>query len=888
MCIGVPMKHSSQIRKGALLPELLAPAGSPEAFRAAIAAGADAVYLSGKRFGARKFAPNFTDAEIEEAIDKAHRRDIRVYITLNTLIHDRELEGIAEYLIWLYSVGVDAVLVQDIGIASLSRKIVPLLPLHASTQMTLHNTDGVRWAAEQGFSRVVLARELSLEEITRIARETEEYGIGLEVFAHGALCYSFSGQCLLSSVIGGRSGNRGMCAQPCRKPYSLITGDRDEYGRPTGLREVPVPGHFLLSPKDLCTYSSLPELVNSPVVSLKIEGRMKSAEYVSIVVSSYRKALDAIAEGRADASLTAQQDLLLAFNRGFTSGYLFGKRHTALMGRDAGDNRGICIGVVTRYDERSKTVTVKSIGGSIPSRGDGLLIIDPKTGHESGFSLNTVPLQNEGEIVLKVPHAAEPGSRVYITSSSDLAHRARGMVAHPPSPLRHPVPVDLSATVDEDGRLVLDGLIHTKKGEEIPIPYQSDFCLVPARTRPTTRDRLRQQLTKTGNSPFSIRHFSLRYKGDMFAPLAGLNHARREFLTFAEEILADASRPSYTNVKQAQLRWDELKTTFHLQISGTSGSRSSSVVLSVYADSPASVQGAVKGGCDVICFEPVFTDPLALGCAHAHPQSLETQIRDAFEACRDTGVHFICKLPKITKGTYFNAFLQAVPSLVRLGINNCMVENCGAAYALMHTELNPALSGSTGLNIFNSLSVEVLSPQFGLLTLSPELSRDEIRILIRAARSRGLTTSFALLVQGNVEAMISEDCILQPWLHCGGKESGPVNTSFTGIVDTTGHIFPVRIDGECRSHIYNAAEMCLIDHLPYLLESGINEVVIDARGRTGTYARDMTRWYCQAIKLATAGVRHNDQQFEQLKDAVKRRSLGGITSGHFVRGLKES
>jgi putative protease len=882
------MKQFSQVRNAPLLPELLAPAGSPEAFRAAIAAGADAVYLSGKQFGARKFAPNFTDAEIEGAIDYAHRRDVRIYITLNTLIHDRELEGIAEYLIWLYSVGVDAILVQDIGIASLARKIVPLLSLHASTQMTLHNTEGVRWAAEQGFSRVVLARELSLEEITRIARETEKYGIGLEVFAHGALCYSFSGQCLLSSVIGKRSGNRGMCAQPCRKPYSLMIGNQDEYGRPDKLHEVSVPGHFLLSPRDLCTYPSLPELVNSPVVSLKIEGRMKSAEYVSIVVSTYRKALDAIAEGRPDTSLTAQQDLLLAFNRGFTPGYLFGKRHTALMGRDTGDNRGICIGVVKRYDERAKTVTVKSGGGIIPSPGDGLLVIHPKTGNEYGFSLNTVPLHHEGGIVMRVPHPAEPGARVYITSSTELAHRARQIMAHPSPCLRHPVPVDLSATVEADGRLVLDGLIHTKNGEEIPVPFHTDFYLLAARTHPTSRNQIRQQLTKTGSSPFSLRHFTISYNGDMFAPLAGLNQARREFLALAEEILTAASRPSHKSVEQARLQWDELKTAFHLQIPGASSCQSSSIVLSVYADSPEGVLGAIDGGCDVICFEPVFTDTSALCCTRQHPQSLETQIRDAFGICRDAGVHFACKLPKIMKDTYLTALLQVVPPLVRLGIHEYMVENCGAAYALMQTDLNPALCGSTGLNIFNSQSVQALSPPFGLLTLSTEISRDEIRILIRAAQSRGLTTRFALIVQGNIEAMVSEDCILQPWLTCNSKEPGPGNTTFTGIMDTTGHIFPVRIDGECRSHIYNAAEICLIDHLPSLMESGIDEVVVDARGRTGNYARDMTRLYRQAIHLAKTGVRQNDQQFEQLKGAVKRRSLGGITSGHFIRGLKES
>ena len=259
------MPSALPVRKRKLIPELLAPAGSPEALRAAVTAGADAVYLSGKKFGARRSAPNFTEEEIMEAVRYAHRRDVSIYITLNTLIHDRELPAVAEYLIRLYSIGVDAVLVQDMGVAALARTLVPRLPLHASTQMTIHSPEGVLWAAEQGFSRVVLARELTLEDVTRISEETAESGIGLEVFAHGALCYSYSGQCLLSSVIGGRSGNRGMCAQPCRKPYTLLSGDADEYGLPTGLHEVSSPERYLLSPKDLCTYELLPNLVSSPI-----------------------------------------------------------------------------------------------------------------------------------------------------------------------------------------------------------------------------------------------------------------------------------------------------------------------------------------------------------------------------------------------------------------------------------------------------------------------------------------------------------------------------------------------------------------------------------------------------------------------------------------------
>ena len=235
------MPHPLPHQKERNLPELLAPAGSPQAFRAAMAAGADAVYLSGKRFGARSYAQNFTDKEIADAVVTAHTRGARVYVAVNTLIHDRELASVGEYLIWLYSIGVDAVLVQDIGVAALARSIVPDLPLHASTQMTIHTADGVRFAADQGFSRVVLARELSLDEVQGIGRETANLGIGLEVFVHGALCYCYSGQCLLSSVIGGRSGNRGMCAQPCRKPYTMVTGVPDAYGRPVSCRNSRCP-----------------------------------------------------------------------------------------------------------------------------------------------------------------------------------------------------------------------------------------------------------------------------------------------------------------------------------------------------------------------------------------------------------------------------------------------------------------------------------------------------------------------------------------------------------------------------------------------------------------------------------------------------------------------
>ena len=444
------------------IPELLAPAGSMNAFFAAVAAGADAVYLSGKQFGARKFARNFSDEEIAEAVGYAHFRGVRVYVTVNTLVHDRELPRVAEYLVWLYAAGVDAVLVQDPGVAALAREIVPGLALHASTQLTIHNAEGVRWAHEQGFSRVVLAREFSLAEVEAIARATADTGTGLEVFLHGALCYSYSGQCLLSSVIGGRSGNRGMCAQPCRMKYSLATADIDKYGRPTGASEVPLQEKYLLSPKDLCTYREIPRLANAPVASLKIEGRMKSPEYVAIVVSTYRRALDAAAAGNFIPDKTAENDLLLAFNREFTRGHLFGERNEKLMGRDRPDNRGLRIGTVSRYDRTSRTVTITPDHPVSLHPGDGLLFTLPDHPAAAwGYALNSEPdVQKDGTIVLAVSRPALEGSRVFLTSSQVLAARARQIGTQATSDLRHPVPVDMVASVAADGHLSLAGTIH--------------------------------------------------------------------------------------------------------------------------------------------------------------------------------------------------------------------------------------------------------------------------------------------------------------------------------------------------------------------------------------------------------------------------------------------
>lgn len=286
--------------------ELLAPAGSFEALRAAVENGADAVYLGGKAYSARAAAANFTAEELQAALDYCHIWAVKVYVTVNTLLRDDELDDALAYLGDLYRWGADAVIVQDLGLIRRAREELPALELHGSTQMTLHNAGDVQAAEELGLRRVVLARELGLSDIAQISRRTS---LELEVFVHGALCICYSGQCLLSSLIGGRSGNRGRCAQPCRQPYELL-----------GLE---VPGEYVLSPRDLCLIDYLQELQEAGAVSLKIEGRLKSPDYVGVVVRTYRAALDGRPFDRGE--------LAEVFNRGFTTAYIQDRTPTDLI-----------------------------------------------------------------------------------------------------------------------------------------------------------------------------------------------------------------------------------------------------------------------------------------------------------------------------------------------------------------------------------------------------------------------------------------------------------------------------------------------------------------------------------------------------------------------------
>jgi putative protease len=381
----------------------------------------------------------------------------------------------------------------------------------------------------------------------------------------------------------------------------------------------------------------------------------------------------------------------------------------------------------------------------------------------------------------------------------------------------------------------------------------------------------------------------MQYNNDLFIPLAELNRARREFLTLAESALVAASCPSAEQVDLAQSRWRKMAADYPSTSPPFPPIRPTSPLhLAVYVDSLEGVCSAVESGCDRLYFEPDIHISTKLSCCSNSPHSgIEEQIKRAIEQCRDYDIPLVWKFPRITRTAWSDTILPLLPRISDWGIAGIVVENPGMIDAILTMAPHSAISGSVGLNVFNHATAKKLSSHLHLLTLSPELSRNECSFLVSAARKEGLDTSFALIVQGVSEVIISDDCLLEPQLRCKGDPEQQKEI-FYGIRDVKGHIFPVHIDSECRSHIGNSAELCLVDYLPEIIDMGISEVVIDARGRPGAYVSEMTCIYRTALLATATRTTGAEKQLHALKDRIYGISSGEITRGHFIRGLKES
>ena len=884
------------------VPELLAPAGSVDALKAAVNAGADAVYISGKKFGARKFATNFSESEIEEGLKYAKLRGVKVYVTVNTLINDSQILTVAEYLIWLYKIGVDAVIIQDLGIACLSQTIVPDLDMHTSTQMTIHNIPGAKWAAKFGFKRIILARELGISEVEEIRKESKK--IEIEIFAHGALCYSYSGQCLLSSFIGGRSGNKGMCAQPCRKKYTLINGGIDKFGRPFNSHPVEISDKYLLSTRDLAVYENLERIVDSKVNSLKIEGRMRSADYVGIVVKIYRKALDNLSKGIWKPDFEDISKLKLAFNRGFTGGYLIESPTKSVMSREAPGNRGLYIGQVQHFNENTNIITVKIENNFNIDKGDGIAFLSPKKNNKSkelhskklsesyGMALEITPKYKGDKLLLNVGQRVELGSKLYITRSITLNHEARAIIKNSTQPS---IPIDIVMSWDDDLKANLSGKFIGFDDVEQKVNLKSDFKMEKALKKPLNITQIENQLQKTGQTPFILGKVSINYPGGLFSSISKLNQFRREFLEKANNKLLETLKPSEFEVKKAQSRLEKIRES-SLEINQKEKKITpQKIALAVYTDSLDTVKGSLEGGAERVYYEPNPTKNCKTFCktCYQNPEDsidiknnadqsdiILSLLTNAKELCNRYNAEYIWKWPQITHQNQLNNYFKILESISN---HKIMVDGLGSAIGIKEFNPNIELSGSAGLNIWNRKSALTLSKIFNILTPSAELSKEELRDIITNSRINGVENSFEMVVQGNVDAMISKDCLLS-----AVPESANVNITnqFWGIQDERNQIFPIKIDSEGNTHILNSVELCLIDYLPSISQIGIESIVLDVRNKTYDYAKEMTSIYCKGLEYIEKEI-NTSKNMNRLKSKIKIISTGGITTGNFLKGIKE-
>ena len=500
--------------------ELLAPAGSYEALVAAVQNGCDAIYLGGVMFGARAFANNFDEQQLKEAVQYAHRYGVRVFVTVNTLIKETEMEACMSYIQSLQESDVDALIIQDIGLFTYIHKRFPDFELHASTQMHIHNPEGIKLLQEMGAARVVVPRETTIEEIANYAK----LDVDLEVFVQGALCVSYSGQCLMSAETLSRSGNRGECAQSCRMQYDLVKQEGSKQ------KKIPTKGSYLLSPKDLNTLAQVPQLIEAGITSFKIEGRMKRPEYVAQMVASYRKAIDAYIDGRdVVVDEKTKEDMEKIFNRGFTSGHLFHAMGSRLMNVERPNHIGVAIGeVVGFHHDKIQIKLSKDI-----HQGDGIRIISSRS--DEGFTLNRIYKQGllvnqgcKGDIIeIDKTCYVEKGSRVVVTS--DLQQLKQLQMRSQSNGRR--VNIYASFTMHQHQVAMLD--VWDDEGHYIHCESMQE-C-VKAHNTPLSKQRVQEQLSKTKDTPFDIIDIVFDMDETSVIAIKEINQLRRNALTELEK-----------------------------------------------------------------------------------------------------------------------------------------------------------------------------------------------------------------------------------------------------------------------------------------------------------------------------------------------------------------
>ena len=821
--------------------ELLAPAGSREAFLAAVENGANAVYLAGDMFGARAYASNFDRDALREVTEYAHRRQVRINVTVNTIVDDEELPALRDYLRFLDEIGVDAILVQDLGVARLARETVPNLPLHASTQMTVHSLEGVLALQELGFTRVVLAREMSMAEIREICQKAD---VEIEVFMHGALCVCYSGQCLMSSMIGGRSGNRGRCAQSCRLPYTLVDASgNDALGDKAG--------EYLLSPRDFNTIDAIPDLLEAGVASLKIEGRMKKPEYVAVVVRTYREAIDrCYAQGAKNyASTETERDhLAQIFNRDFTTAYLYGKPGKAMMSDRRPNNRGLLAGRVTEYNRDLRQVSVKL---ARPLAEGDQIVFWVKVGGRVTATIADMTSKNgkavkqaaAGETVtFSISGTVHPHDRVFKVYDAKLMQEARESYTAAEAARR--TPVDAVVTADVGSPLVITYL----DDDGHVASAATNFIGETARKRPLSRESVEKQIARLGGTPFELRHLDCELGENVMVPVSEINDARRR----AVEML-DRQR-----LREMQRAKGQVSVK---SVSAIPVQKSAECMVSV--ESIEQARTALEAGADGILFG---------GESYHHRVIPAEDYRKVWNLAKKYHARIDFNTPRIVRGSEQPALETLLKAWEEFPPDAVHVHNIGTM-ALVRRQGNFPIHADYSLISYNKLTLDFLR-DYGAseATLSPELTLAQIAEL-QSQTDLPLTC----IVNGRLELMVSEYCVMGSFL--GGVGEGlcsmPCVKGSYALKDRKDYTFPLVTDQFCRMHILNSKVLSMLPYAAKLRDDGI---ALRIEGKS--YTKDELRHWTSAFRHALVMKRTDTEEAQEIIAAYEGRD---ITRGHFFR-----
>ena len=812
-------------QKGFIM-ELLAPAGTMENFMAALESGADAIYLGGKVFNARAHAANFGIDELREAVRLAHILDVSVYVTVNILIGDTELKDLEQYIKDLDSIGVDAIIVQDLAVAEIAKRVAPNIHLHGSTQMTAATLDAVRFYESLGFTRVVLARELSLKEIQHICKHCKAE---IEVFVHGALCVCYSGQCLMSSFIGGRSGNRGACAQPCRLPYELL----DSKG------ESVLPKHeaYLLSPKDLNYSEHMNELVAAGVTSFKVEGRMKKVSYVRQVIGTYREILD-----KASIHENQRKALASGFNRGFSTAYLEDTVGRQMMTVVAPNHQGKPIGEsYTKKGEVYLSLTEPIEQGSL------VKIL------QSNGSVTYYTVDDEWTCVSDTLYKGRPAEglavgQLYLASTPKNT-KSRGL-----QEFTRKYDMSVYLSVGSDGETnyteltaILDsGLSVTVTNEYVP---------AIANKVPTSLEKVTEQLGRLGNTLFRLSYVDIP-DGPYMWPASVLNALRRDAVTALETALITHHVESWQALQVIGDVDYDFKAQHEL-------SYDTCPMISARVDEIEGVKAAISGGAQKIVFggDRLSRTPYAL--------SIYDEVA---RLCAQSDVICTFATPRVVKDDEVEAYKHTLEAIVQAHPDSISIHVPQALLWLRELGYTGAIEADTGLNIFNTPTLHFWEQlHISCVNPSQELTLKQITELAKHSH-----VPIETMIHGYTEMMISEYCAIASFVGTGSKVNCPmpcVKESYS-LKDRKGEIFPIRTDPYCRMHIMNSHEMDMRAYVPMLLQKGISILRVDGRHMKPSYVKDIVSQY---VGIATGTMEAPPKKIDSQGES--------ITRGHYFRGI---